>query len=144
MHQVRLRLLDAIARAAEANREAMELALQLLAGGDEVESSPAPKNVERPLEKTSPRLPFKTEVPPPLAGASAARKQSSISRRPTAYQHLAWTKERALAHVRKAYEESISADERIAVVERMKRLAEVGLFSEADIADYVAPKGQAK
>lgn len=127
MQRLRIRLIDALVRAAEANNEALTLAIELAADGDEVESTP---KVVRQAEKTGPRTPFKSDTPPPGA-------LQKISRRPTAYTHVAMTDERILAHLRKAYEEEATEEGRAEVVRKMRRLVEQGVLKEADVVEYM-------
>lgn len=127
MQRLRIRLIDAIIRAQEANKEALALAIELAAQGDEVESTPTPSNVVREAKKTGPRLPFKTDTPPP---------QRRVSSTPTAYTHVAITDEKILAHLRKAYEEAATDEERDEVLRKMKQLVDQGVLKEQAVAEY--------
>ena len=127
MNPRRLKLLDAIARAQDATGEAMMLALELAQEGDDVETPP---NVIRETDKTGPRLPYKPTPPD--------REKS------TAYSFTSFTGERALAHVKKAYEEARTEDGRRHVVGLMRRLADHGLFSSEDVAEYLSPPRRRK
>lgn len=127
MNPRRLKLLDAIARAQDATGEAMMLALELAQEGDDVESARTPPNVIREADKTGPRLPYK---------ATTAGEERQ---KPTAYSFTSFTGERALAHVKKAYEEARTETGRQHVVGLMRRLADHGLFSSEDVAEYLNP-----
>jgi len=129
--QKRLRLLEALARAQEAQAEAMRLAIEL--GEHESESGPAriasPPNVVREAEKTGPRLPFK--APPPTSPLHS-QLRSKVERSP------AFTQGAALRHVRRCYEEATTDDVRLRVIRIMRKLVAQGLLVEQDVAHYLA------
>lgn len=129
----RIRLLEAISRAQEAAAEAMVLAMTLddedeeltledlaLSKGPHVSEPP---NVVRETDKTGPRLPFKTNPP--------------VSTKSTVQSTYAFTAERALRHVRKAYHEATTDDERNKVVALMLKLVKQNLIERDDIAIYL-------
>lgn len=117
MLRLRLRLIDALMRAEEATAEALAIAIELAAAGDDAE----------PTASRGAGIPFKSESP-------ATRD----SRRPTTYTHVAISQEKILAHLRAAHAEASTETDRQEVVDRMKRLVEQGVILDADIAEYVS------
>jgi hypothetical protein len=109
----------------------MRIAVELEADPDSEPPPPPPT----PTEGTGPRLPFKTDRPD-----DAARRSS----RSTAYSFTAITGERALRHVKDAYANATNDVERAEVVSLMRKLTEQGLFTEDDVAEYLATSGGKK
>lgn len=108
----RLKILEALAKSSEANAEAMRLLLD----GD---SLPPPPNLE---ELSEPDEPSDKPTKPPG--------------RPTRLVP-AFTKERALEEVQKAWSEAKTEKDRAKVLETANRLVEQGLFSSEDIETLV-------
>jgi hypothetical protein len=129
MQRLRVRLLDAILRAVAANKEALDLALQIASGGDAAESE-HPPNVVKEADKTGPRTPFKTDTPPPGT-------LRPLSRRPTAYAHVAITEEQILEHLRTAHKEATSDSGRADVLRTMRGLVDQGVIKETDVSDLL-------
>lgn len=114
MRRLRLRLIDALMRAEEAHKEAFAIAIELAAAGDDIESPPASSALSE--------VPFRRA---PIAG------------RGTSYSHIAVTKEKILAHLRKALDEAATDKERSETIERMRSLAAQGILEEDDVAEYL-------
>lgn len=135
LHHRRIRLLNAITRIIDAANEAMNLALEIEAEDEEIASHELPPNVIRDEEKTGPRLPFKTDTPPPTASS-----RSALHRRVTQYAFSAFNGERALHHLKKAYDEQTDEPGRQRIIGFMEKLAAEGMFTTDDISEYLAKK----
>lgn len=122
MRRLRLLWIDAMMRAEEAIKEAIGLAIQLAAAGDDVDRPPTSTSLSD--------VPFRRDTPPP--GSLKA-----LSKRETAYSHVAVTREKVSAHLKKAHAEAMTDAERDEVIDRMRALAANGTIDPADVADFI-------
>lgn len=153
----RLKILDHLMQAQVHHNKAMQL---LLEDGAEEELAlsptqpsipPAPR-VPSSMPPGKPRKPFPSLSDPKVDTLTtslanpeeirheSAQRQRAISRRPTAY-HPAFTRETALAELKKAWDESTTDTQRARVSEKAKRLVESSLLDEEDVKAYEAKSG---
>lgn len=130
MQRLRVRLIDALVRAADAQKEAFDIAIELLALGDGPESE-NPPNVQRDTEKTGPRTPFRTDTPPPGT-------LRPFSRRPTAYAHQAVTDARIVDHLIAAHKSAATEEERAKITKQLRDLVDQGVIQAPNIEQLLA------